>query len=133
MRVKLRTKHSFMSVFLCCLDVSYCMRCLVYWDRFDKEEEGGVWERTLWRYWRCWSEEEEASKHFHKYCHCIDHSDNDSIASDEDSATELEDFEKLEQSMRGSKEKVDKEMEENFTKLCCETFVKVFFCSPFTH
>ena len=83
----------FMSVFLCCLDVSYCMRCLVYWDRFDKEEEGGVWERTLWRYWRCWSEEEEASKHFHKYCHCIDDSDNDSIASEEDNTTEMEDFE----------------------------------------
>ena len=53
-----------MSVFLCCLDVSYCMRCLMYWDRFDRaEEEGGVWERTLWRYWRCWSEEEDINKY----------------------------------------------------------------------
>ena len=32
------------SVFLCCLDVSYCMRCLIYWDKFEGAalgEEGG--------------------------------------------------------------------------------------------
>ena len=80
-----------MSVFLCCLDVSYCMRCLVYWDSLhQEEEEGGLWQRTLWRYWRCWSEEEDVTSHFHRYCHCID-SDDDSIASDD--STELEDFE----------------------------------------
>ena len=90
------------SVFLCCLDVSYCMRCLLYWDKFEgaaQGEEGGVWERTLWRYWRCWSEEDDMkqydlNKHFHRYCHCDTDTDSDceSIISDQDS-TELEDFE----------------------------------------
>ena len=88
------------SVFLCCLDVSYCMRCLIYWDRFEgagAEQEGGVWERTLWRYWRCWSEEEditqqELSKHFHRYCHCDTDSDCESLLSEQDTS-DLEDFE----------------------------------------
>ena len=88
------------SVFLCCLDVSYCMRCLIYWDRFEGAgagQEGGVWERTLWRYWRCWSEEEDINKydlnkHFHRYCHCDTDSDCESLISDQDS-TEIEDFE----------------------------------------
>ena len=90
------------SVFLCCLDVSYCMRCLIYWDKFQGAgqrdgEDGGVWERTLWRYWRCWSEEEDMkqydlNKHFHRYCHCDTDTDCESLLSDQDS-TELEDFE----------------------------------------
>ena len=86
------------SVFLCCLDVSYCMRCLIYWDRFEAaEQEGGVWERTLWRYWRCWSEEEdinqqELNKHFHRYCHCDTDTDCESLLSEQDTS-ELEDFE----------------------------------------
>ena len=91
------------SVFLCCLDVSYCMRCLIFWDKFEgaaQGEEGGVWERTLWRYWRCWSEEDESkqydlNRHFHRYCHCdieTDISDCESLLSEQDS-TELEDFE----------------------------------------
>ena len=63
-------------------------------------EEGGVWERTLWRYWRCWSEEDDSkqydlNRHFHRYCHCntdTDISDCESLLSEQDT-TELEDFE----------------------------------------
>ena len=95
-----------MSVYLCCLDVTYCLRCFLYWDQVQPQPphlasdmassdryggHGSLWEKTMWRYWRCWSQEdipqdEEAVNHFHRYCDC----DEDIDSLDEDTELELE-------------------------------------------
>ena len=48
----------------------------------------------MWRYWRCWSQEdipqeEEAVKHFHRYCDC-DEDITEDIDDSLDEDTELE-------------------------------------------
>ena len=62
-----------MSVYLCCLDVTYCLRCLVYWSpghpppasaASDSPPLGSLWERTMWRYWRCYTAMEDADPVF---------------------------------------------------------------------
>ena len=62
-----------MSVYLCCLDVTYCLRCLVYWSpghpppasaASDSPPLGSLWERTMWRYWRCYTALEDADPVF---------------------------------------------------------------------
>ena len=79
------------SVYLCCFDLTCCLRCLVYWDESysppdrassgsGSRDLGSLWEKTMWRYWRCWSEAEgdsdenseagDYSRHFHRYCEC---------------------------------------------------------------
>lgn len=78
------------SVYLCCFDLTCCLRCFVYWDESyspparsgsgSRGDLGSLWEKTMWRYWRCWSEAEgdsdedseagDYSRHFHRYCEC---------------------------------------------------------------
>ena len=129
-----------MSVYLCCLDVTYCLRCFVYWDQVQPQPpqlasevassdryggHGSLWEKTMWRYWRCWSEGDEDiedvidnNKHFHRYCECD--SDFDNVMDVDD---EIEDLELTESDDLSFESTFERDMLLNFTDFSCHQVV----------
>ena len=127
------------SVYLCCFDLTCCLRCLVYWDQSysppaqsssgsDTRDLGSLWEKTMWRYWRCWSEaevdsgEEESdvgdySRHFHRYCECDAELEEEEWISEE---LELSSDTEEEMSFEST---FERDMLLNFTDLSCQQVV----------
>ena len=132
-------------MYLCCFDLTCCLRCFVYWDESyspparassgsgsGSRDLGSLWEKTMWRYWRCWSEAEvdsgedsdvgDYSRHFHRYCECDAELEEEEWISEEleiSSDTEEMSFEST----------FERDMLLNFTDLSCQQVVAEISCT----
>ena len=90
----------------------------------DTRDLGSLWEKTMWRYWRCWSEaeaevdsEEDYSRHFHRYCEC-----DAGLEEEEWISEELEISSDTDEDM-SFESTFERDMLLNFTDLSCQQVV----------